>query len=293
MARPRASKIRAFRSVHASKTGVDFLSTVERAMRIIELLSDARDGLSVSEIARVLDVNKSIAFRILTTLQSLRYVYQDAVTQHYRLTYRISNLALRQLANSRILDQCIAPLRELAERTGELVRLAIIENDRPIWIHSESGVQRRLQVAPTYGLDISLHSHATAKAWLFTLPEEAVNRLIGDRRLKEYTKHTITTLRALKADLAESRARGFALSYEEHELGVGTVAAPIMVTGMDNVARCVGAISLAAPISRMDRESFMKCGHEVVEAAQEISEVWPLDDAPQRLGQPPMRIRSR
>jgi IclR family acetate operon transcriptional repressor len=276
-----------------TKTSINFLSTVERAMRIIEYLSDARDGLSVSEIGRLLDVNKSIAFRILSTLQSLRYIYQDSVTQHYRLTYRISNLALRQLANSRILDQCIAPLRELAESTGELVRLAIIENDRPIWIHSESGVQRRLQVAPTYGHDISLHSHATAKAWLFTLPEKEVDVLVGNKRLKEYTKHTITTLRALKADLAEARSRGFALSYAEHELGVGTVAAPIMVTGIDGVSRCVGAISMAAPTSRMDRAKFIQCGHQVVDAAHHLSEVWPFDSAPQRLGQPPMRVRSR
>jgi DNA-binding IclR family transcriptional regulator len=262
-------------------------------MRIIEHLSDARNGLSVSEIGRLLDVNKSIAFRILTTLQSLRYVYQDPATQHYRLTYRISNLALRQLANSRILDQCITLLRELAECTGELVRLAIIENDRPVWIHSESGVQRRLQVAPTYGLDISLHSHATAKAWLFTLPDEEVDRLIGNKRLKDYTKHTITTLRALKADLAEARTQGFALSYEEHELGVGTVAAPITVTRVEGGAQCVGIISLAAPISRMDRAKLIQCGHQVVEAAHHLSEVWPLDSTPERLGQPLSRVRSR
>jgi IclR family acetate operon transcriptional repressor len=281
------------RSNNVATASIDYLSTVERAMRIIEYLSDARDGMSVSEIARLLDVNKSIAFRILATLQSLRYVYQDSVTQHYRLTYRISNLALRQLANSRILDQCIAPLRELAESTGELVRLAIIENDRPVWIHSESGVQRRLQVAPTYSHDVSLHSHATAKAWLFTLPPEEVDRLIGNKRLKEYTKHTITTLRALKADLTEARSLGFALSYGEHELGVGTVAAPIMVTGVDDIARCVGVISLAAPISRMDRAKFIQVGHQVVDAANHLSEVWPLDSAPQRLGRSPVRVRSR
>ena len=256
-------------------------------MRIVEQLADARNGLSVSEIARLLDVNKSIAFRILSTLESLHYIYQDMVTQHYRLTYRISNLALRQLANSRILDQCVAPLRALAERSGELVRLAIIEHDRPVWIHSESGVQRRLQVAPTYGLDVSLHSHATAKAWLFTLPEKDVEKLIGNKRLKDYTKHTITTLRALKMDLVEARQRGFALSYEEHELGVGTVAAPIKIADAGGKPHCVGVVSLAAPISRMDRAQFIQVGHQVVEAAHHLAEVWPADMAPQRLGYSP------
>ncbi|HUC49602.1 MAG TPA: IclR family transcriptional regulator [Xanthobacteraceae bacterium] len=276
-----------------AKSNIDYLATVERTMRIVEHLSDARNGLSVSEIARFLDVNKSIAFRILATLETLHYIYQDPVTQLYRLTYRISNLALRQLANSRILDQCVAPLRALAERSGELVRLAVIENDRPVWIHSESGVQRRLQVAPTYGLDISLHSHATAKAWLFTLPDEEVERLIGHKRLKDYTKHTITTLRALKGDLAEARQRGFALSYEEHELGVGTVAAPIIVENVNGTPLCVGVVSLAAPVSRMDRVQFIQAGHQVVEATHLLAEVWPSDMAPQRLGHSPASKRLR
>ena len=130
-----------------NKPAIDFLSTVERAMRVIEYLSDAQEGLSVSELARRLATNKSIAFRILSTLETLHYVYQEKLTQRYRLTYRISNLALRQAANSGLLDQCVPVLRALADRTGELVRLAIIEDDQPVWMHAESGPQRRLQIA--------------------------------------------------------------------------------------------------------------------------------------------------
>ena len=80
-----------------------------------------------------------------------------------------------------------------------------------------------------------------------------VDRLLGEKPFTAYTKYTITTLRALKADLAEGRQRGFAISYEEHELGVGTVAAPIVINGLDGNPRCVGVVSLAAPTSRMDR----------------------------------------
>lgn len=261
---------------------IEFLSTIDRTMRVIEFLSDAEDGLSVSELARRLAVNKSIAFRILNTLESLRYLYQDKETQRYRLTYRISNLALRQLSRSRLLDQCAPVLRELAERTGELARMAIIENDEPVWIHAESGRKRSLAIDPVYGHEVVLHSHATGKAFLLTLDDETVERMLGKKPFTAHTKHTITSLRALKADLAKGRQRGFAISFEEHELGVGTVAAPIVVNGLDSSPRCAGIVSLAAPTSRMDRAALTQCGSLVSEAANHLSEVWPLQNA-QRL----------
>jgi len=259
----------------SSKTSTESLSNVERAMKTIELLSDANDGLSISELARQLNVNKSIAFRILNTLEELRFVYRKSSTQQYRLTFRISNLALRQMANSGLLDQSVPALRELAERTGELVRLAIVENGRPIWVHAESGVQRRLRIDPVYSHEITLHSLATAKAWLFTLPEDRVDTLLGPGPFEAFTKYTLTTLRALKADLARSRRCGFAISYEEHELGVGTVAAPIMIPGFDGRFECVGVVSVAAPTSRVDRTSSTQNGQLVIATAEHLAAAWP------------------
>jgi DNA-binding IclR family transcriptional regulator len=259
---------------------IDFLSTVDRAMRVIEFLSDTEEGLSISELARRLGINKSIVFRILNTLESLRYLYQDKETQRYRLTYRISNLALRQLSSTRLLDQCAPVLRELAERTGELARLAIVENDRPVWIHAESGSKRTLGIDPVYGHEVVLHSHATGKALLLTMPDDEIERLLGNKPLTAYTKYTLTTSRAVKADIKASRGHGFAMSYEEHELGVGTVAAPIVATGMAGEQRCVGVVSLAAPTSRMDRAALTQCGDLVVEAANHLADVWPLQAAP-------------
>jgi IclR family acetate operon transcriptional repressor len=258
---------------------IDFLSTVERAMQVVEFLSDAPDGLSVSELGRRLDINKSIVFRILNTFEALGYIFQDKYTQHYRLTYRISNLALRQMAHSGLLDQCAPVLRELAERSGELVRLAIIENERPVWVHAESGRQRQLRIDPVYGHETILHVHAASKAFLMTLPDEDLDRLLGDKPFKAYSKHTITTPRALKTYLKEARREGFALNYDELEVGTGTVAAPILVTDLGGSERCVGVVSLAAPTSRMDRAAFIRSADLVIKTCERLSKVWPMHQA--------------
>lgn len=270
---------------------IDFLSTVERTMQVLEFLADEPDGLTVSELARRLGINKSIALRILATLEATSYLYRETDTQRYRLTYRIANLALRQLARSGLLDQCGPCLRELAERTGELVRLAIIQERRPIWVHAVSGPQRQLRVDPVYGHEIVLHIHAAGKAWLMTLDDAEIDALLGPGVLKARTKYSLTTRRALKADLDIARTRGFAISFEEGELGVGAVAAPILLDEFAHAGRahCVGVVSVAAPISRMDRGALSQAGELVVEAAHQLAKVWPSSlvstmDTPLRAG---------
>jgi DNA-binding IclR family transcriptional regulator len=94
--------------------------------------------------------------------------------------------------------------------------------------------------------------------------------------LEAYTKFTIKTLRALLIDLAEARQLGYALSFGEHELGVGTVAAPIIINGVKQEMRCVGIVSVAAPTSRMDRAALKRCGPIVGDTAQHLAAAWPV-----------------
>src|SRR5688572_27396481 len=89
--------------------------SVERAFAIVEMLADAEDGLSLAEIARRLDLNKAIAVKLLHTLERLALVWRDDRARRFYLTYSISNLGLRQLQKSRLLDQCSAVLKSLAE----------------------------------------------------------------------------------------------------------------------------------------------------------------------------------
>ena len=264
---------------------IEFLSTVQRAMCVLEHLADAQDGLSLSELARRLEINKALVVRILTTLEKLGYLFRERQTQRYRLTYRIANLALRQLGRSGLIEQCVPVLQDLAERTGEHARLAVIEDDHPVWIHAVSGLQRQLRIDPAYGHEVVLHSHAAGKAWLMTLEDADIDRVCGHRtEFPAQTKYTITTSGALLSDLAEARRRGFAISYEESELGVGAVAAPILIEAMDRRRRCIGVISLAAPTSRMDRAALVRSGTLLVEAAARLAHAWPVQASAHSVG---------
>ncbi|MEZ5783965.1 MAG: IclR family transcriptional regulator [Rhizobiaceae bacterium] len=257
----------------------DTIVSVERAFEIIEMLADSVDGLPLSEISRALDLNKAIVSKLLHTLEGLQLVWRDERAQRYYLTYSISNIGLRHLQTSRLLDQCSAALRQLAEETGELVRLAIVEpgGKRLVWVQSFAGSKRSLRIDPNYTLRIGLHTHATGKAWISTLPfSEALALLLHDG-LEPLTIHSKTSINDIRAELDAVRESGFSVSYEENELGVGAVAAPIMASTLGGVTECVGVVSLAAPSNRMSRADLEACSPIVMATTRRLGETWPLE----------------
>ena len=223
--------------------------SITRALSILELLADEDEGLSLSGIARVLELNKQIATRLIAVLEATNYIYRDTTSGKYQLSHKLTNLGLRRLMQSGILDPASSVIRDLANETGELVRLALAENDRLTWVLAAVGRQRTLHIDPNYSLEIRLHSTATGKAWLSTLPIDQAMALMKRAGITPLTKFTITELDFLKAELSAARRAGWAISVEETELGVGAVAAPILVKGLDGQERCVGTISVAAPVS--------------------------------------------
>jgi DNA-binding IclR family transcriptional regulator len=101
------------------------------------------------------------------------------------------------------------------------------------------------------------------------------------------TPHTNVDVKALRKELDAANRRGFALTYEENEIGVGAVAAPIMAPRLAGGTECVGVVSVAAPTNRMTRAAIEACGPLAAEVASRLARMWPLDErAPVRLQRP-------
>jgi IclR family transcriptional regulator, acetate operon repressor len=256
------------------ETGGGGLSIV-RALTVLELIADADEGVSLSAIARSLTVNKQIAARILSALVESGYVYRDVSTDKYYLSYKLSNLGLRKLMQTRILDPASSVIRDLASETGELVRLAVVENERITWVLAAVGKQRTLHIDPNYSLEIALHSTATGKAWLSTMPFERALGFMLREGIKPLTKYTKTSIEDIRREIEQARSNGWSLSYEETELGVGAVAAPIIVKELSGEQNCVGTISVAAPTTRMQRGDFEALASHLVAATRRLGEMWP------------------
>jgi IclR family transcriptional regulator, acetate operon repressor len=113
------------------------------------------------------------------------------------------------------------------------------------------------------------------KAYLSTLDDEEIVARVGTGPFERHTPRSITDLKTLRKDIAETRSRGFAINCEESDVGVGAIAAPIC-TQLREVKRCVGLVSIAAPISRISCADLAKRGPRLMEVCRQLAGGWPL-----------------
>lgn len=262
------------------ETRAESIASVERALKIIEWLADMPGGLSFSEIVeRLGGVNKAIAFKLLNTLEGCGYVFHNDRTANYCLTLRVSNLALRKLSGARLLEQSRAILMPLADQTGELVRLAVVEDIAPLprltWVLSLLPRRQVLQIDPHYSLEIGLHTHAAGKAWLASLPFEQAMKLVKGKKFKAMTPHSIVTPEGFRKELKRTAAQGYAVSFEEHAVGVSAIGVAVFGERLDGTRVCVGVVTIAAPTARRGREDLLSWVPAVKAAAVRLGESWP------------------
>jgi DNA-binding IclR family transcriptional regulator len=246
--------------------------SVQRAMEILELLAGEPRGRTLPAIAGHLDATESGTKRLLETLTRIGYVSTDIATDTYSTTLKLGALGLRRIESIGIGQWAQPTLDRLADKTHELVRLAMLSDHRLHWIAKAQGSNSRLTLDPTSGTDAVPHATASGKAWLFTLDPDDVAALLGRTGLPAQTEHTITDLARLQQDLAASRERGYALGQEENDLGVNAIAAPIRGAGATGPA--VGTVSVAGPAVRLDSADLIRLVPDLLAAAGELGASW-------------------
>jgi DNA-binding IclR family transcriptional regulator len=262
-----------------------FVPSLERGLKILELLAKSRAGLSLSQVTRQLNLPKSSVHCLLRTFENAGYVYRDSVCGKYRVSLSICELARQALQGISLRDQARTDLRKLAERTGLTVHMAVLEQGSCVLIEKVTppGVSR---TATWIGKQLALHCTAVGKALLAYSNEKDAEQLIADQGLIRYNDNTICSIRHLKHELEIIRLRGYALDDEEEEIGVRCLGAPIFNSSRDAIA----ALSVVGDSVQISEDTLVPLQREVVEAANRISDQ--LRDAqleagislPERLG---------
>ncbi|WP_230956760.1 IclR family transcriptional regulator [Burkholderia cepacia] len=240
-------------------------------MAIVELLAHNVHGLPMSEVGDRLGIPRTAAHRVLNDLKESGYVKQDPNSSQYMLTVKLASLGLSYLAATGITDVAQPLLDDLAEASGELVRLAVVEGDDLIWIAKAQGARTGLRYDPDAGLEIYLPATANGIAYLAAVDEERALALVsrqGMEHSREMGPGAPQTLRALLEQVEQTRQRGFAVVFDAYEAGTSAVAAAICV---DNRSGPIGTVSIAGPSIRMTDERMKTLGPRVQQCADALA----------------------
>lgn len=240
------------------------LQSVETALQVLDQFID-QEELSAADVARLLDMNRSKAFRFLVTLENCGYLTRTDGTK-YRLSAKVATLG--QLAQSRQeLIALIHPhIANITEVTGESTHVSQMKDSiHSVFIDKCVG-PRWLTMDITIGHTNFAHASAGGKAILANESEQFINQYIKAVTFQEYTEHSIKSAQELLRELDDVRRDGYASDREQIDIGLTCYAVPIIVSG-----RPIAAISISGPTTRMirnqDRSILM-----LKEAKQKIEE---------------------
>jgi IclR family transcriptional regulator, KDG regulon repressor len=210
---------------------------VERAFRLLDLLSVTEEGLTLSDLARSLNMSKSSIHGLLKTLESSGAIEQ-LEGRRFVLGPRIYDLAQTYIQRAGLRRFALPAMHRLATLTGETVCLGRVEQKgvRIIdWVVDE-GEQAGLHIAVKRGMRIPLLAGAFGAFVLATWPLSQRENYLRTHPLKRFTGHSITDPQQFLVRMEEVVRAGISIDHEEYLDGVNAVSAPLYGTGSTLVA---------------------------------------------------------
>ncbi len=242
------------------------MQSLARGLEILEALAGERE-LALGEIAARTRLSPSTAHRLLATLVAHGYALQSRPSGRYMLGYRLTELAGAVGERTARLRAMARPaLERIQSATGEAANLSVLAGASAVYIDQVEGT-RAVRMLARIGASVPAHASAAGKALLARSPDGAAAERFGDGPLPAYTATTITSRDELAAELERVRSRGWATDDEEHEPGVGCVAAAIV----DRHGEPLAALSVSAPIQRIAAAGPETLGRLLAASAAEVS----------------------
>lgn len=219
------------------------LTSVQRAISVLEALAETEAGLGTNEVARRTGINASSVSRVLATLAAGGLVEHIAESGRYRLGLRLLQLGRAALGSLGLRDLARPHLTELARLTGETATLSIAGEGEAItldYVPSPSSVRSEATVGRTSA------AHATAVGKVFL----AHGGGLPDGPLKAFTDRTLTDPAAIHEEIRTARERGWAQALGEREADLNGLAVPVL----DHAGALIGILGLQGPAARFTPE---------------------------------------
>jgi IclR family KDG regulon transcriptional repressor len=238
---------------------------LHKMLDILETIREGRSGVGLADLSRALNLPKPTAYRIVATLESRGYLARNPAG-HFQMTRKFFDLQLDVSEEQSLLREARPVMERLVESCRETVNLGILDAGEVVVISTVESPQS-IRMSSKVGNRRYLHSTALGKVLLSGLTEKEVLRLIRLQGLPKLTPRTIVSRQALDAELGRVRKQGYALDNEENEPDGRCLGAPVVSPG----GRIVAALSISAPVFRMDMGRARTMASELTGACRAIS----------------------
>lgn len=241
------------------------VQSIDRAVAILECFSEGKRELKLSEIAHILDLNKSTVHGLLNTLKYHGFIDQDEITQKYRLGIRFIVYGDRVINSMDIASFAYPVIEKVCEKIEETVHIAMLDGADVVYIGKKE-CNKSIKTTTKIGARVPAYITADGRIILSYLEKDKVKELLP-RTLKKLTCRSIEDKHRLMEVLSEAKGNGYALDCEETVQGLVCVAAPIF----DHTEAVKYSLSITGPAVRMTEDKIEEYIDIIKKAANKIS----------------------
>src|SRR3954452_11944757 len=238
------------------------VQSVARAAELLKAIGEHEGPARVFYLADRCGLNRSTAWRILATLEESGLVKREAATGRYAVGYALVALA-SGAGHEPLVRRAHPHLRALADACAETASLAVPRALQLVYVDQVQAPH--VMAANWLGRPTPLHATSTGKAFLAWLGSKELAAALPGRP-QRFTDTTITTRAALRTELADVRARGYAVSRGELEPALWGVSAPVLDAG-----RPVAILSVWGTEARVRARGIEALGARTAAAARAIA----------------------
>jgi DNA-binding IclR family transcriptional regulator len=252
-----------------------------KALMILELVSEAREPLSMAELVRRSGLTKPTAHRITAALADMGLIERDHWKRGYIEGPRLIKLAFDTLAAAAPRSLRHSILRALSQEVGETCNFGVLSGSEVVYLDR---VEAKWPLGLRFeaGSRVPAHASAIGKLLLALQPLEQRAEIIAALPLVQYTSRTITDAARLSRALDKIRESGIGTDEQEYMDGVVCIAMPVLTES----GELVGAIAMSAPNARLGLEQLLKYAPTLRDATTRMGATFRLDPEERRAPQP-------
>jgi IclR family pca regulon transcriptional regulator len=227
-----------------NRGATDFIESLDRGLRVLEVFGASQQPMTLSDIAKVSDLPRATARRILFTLERAGFVATDG--KLFRLMPRVLVLASSYLASSHVVSVLQPALDRLSGEAQEISSMAILDGNDVVFI-ARASPTRIFSAGLDIGYRLPAFCTSVGRVLLSRLSDDELAKALGAMDLAPLTPFTMTDRKKLLKTIIADRAQGYSLVDREAEPGFRSISVPVRRYDGEIVA----AINMGAHVDRV------------------------------------------
>jgi IclR family pca regulon transcriptional regulator len=221
----------------------DHMLGLEKGLAVIACFDAGHPRLTIADVARMTGLSRATARRCLITLARIGYAETDG--RHFALTPRVLQLGYAYLSSTPLTAVLQNALERLSEEIGESSSASLLDGRDIVYV-ARAATKRIMSVGLSVGSRLPAYCTSMGRVLLAALPEHEARRRVEASDRRALTRATATSVEAVMARVAAARTAGYAVIDQELEVGLTSIAVPVI----DREGKVVAAINVGTQATR-------------------------------------------